>query len=233
MEPGIAGESGTDLGVAGFAVCHHGSWSRDGTGESENGCRSLLTARAPRLREPSRTKRSAAHSTRAGERRPATAKRSRRECAAKGTSETIRNHSTHRSGSHCCGTWVSAFLVRVGANVSLLSEHADYRRLQNGIVLCWPKGNLASGEQPLRWRLVRAQIGKTWMWIAASLKPCEHSVPPGRVPRRAADPGLSITLSRARVQRYRNRTDKKSRDRPRNPDKKSLGDPQVPQAKSG
>ena len=48
-----------------------------------------------------------------------------------------------------------------------------------------------------------------------------------RAPRRAADQGLLITLSRARVQRYRNRTDKKSRYRPKNPDKKPLGDPKV------
>jgi hypothetical protein len=40
------------------------------------------------------------------------------------------------------------FLVRVGANVSLLSEHADYRRLQDGDILCWPKGKIASGERP-------------------------------------------------------------------------------------
>jgi hypothetical protein len=43
----------------------------------------------------------------------------------------------------CCGTWVSAFLVRVE---------------------------------------LRAHIGKTWMWIAASLKPCGHSVPPCALP---------------------------------------------------
>ena len=61
------------------------------------------------------------------------------------------------------------FLVRVGANVSLLSEYADYRRLKNGVVLCWPKGKMASGERPLRLRLVRAKIGKTWMWLLTSV----------------------------------------------------------------
>ena len=209
------------------------------------------------------------------------------------------------------------FLVRVGANVSLLSEYADYRRLKNGVVLCWPKGKMASGERPLRLRLVRAKIGKTWMWLLTSVlsdhqltmaqivqfysmrwgievefrglkqtldkhilrcrnssrvyveldwsiramacaellalreqmaqsqsnetttekepDPKDRSLAQTmralrsamRAPRRAADQGLLITLSRARVQRYRNRTDKKSRYRPRNPDKKPLGDPKV------
>jgi hypothetical protein len=56
------------------------------------------------------------------------------------------------------------FLIRVGANVSLLREHADYQQLQDGEVLCWPKGKIASGEKPLRLRLVRVKIGKTRMW---------------------------------------------------------------------
>jgi hypothetical protein len=36
-------------------------------------------------------------------------------------------------------------------------------------------------------------------------------------------------LSQAKVQRYKNRTDKRARYRPTNPDKKSLGDPVVRQ----
>ncbi|MFN9136023.1 MAG: hypothetical protein ACK5YE_09300, partial [Planctomyces sp.] len=43
----------------------------------------------------------------------------------------------------------------------------------------------------------------------------------------AADAGLLRALSDAVVQRYNNRTDKRSRYRPRNPDKKPLGDPNV------
>jgi hypothetical protein len=210
------------------------------------------------------------------------------------------------------------FLVRVGANVSLLSEHADYRRLQDGVVLCWPKGKMASGEKPLRLRLARVKIGKTRMWMLTNVlsrgqltiqeitrfyrmrwgievefrglkqtldkhilrcrnssrvyveldwsiramafaellalreqlrhrprektttgdketdprdrslaKPMRAIRAAMRFPHRVADTDLLFNLSRARVQRYRNRTDKKSRYRPRNPDKKPLGDPKV------
>lgn len=42
------------------------------------------------------------------------------------------------------------FLVRVGANVELLREKADVEKLSDGIVLCWPKGKMNSGEPPLR-----------------------------------------------------------------------------------
>lgn len=61
------------------------------------------------------------------------------------------------------------FLVRVGANVNLLSEQADVKKLGGGIVLCWPKGQMESGEPPLRLRLVRVQIGKTKMWMLTSV----------------------------------------------------------------
>ena len=61
------------------------------------------------------------------------------------------------------------FLVRVGANVNLLSELADVKTLGGGIVLCWPKGQRESGEPPLRLRLVRVQIGKTKMWMLTSV----------------------------------------------------------------
>ena len=61
------------------------------------------------------------------------------------------------------------FVVRVGANVNLLSEHADVKKLGSGIVLCWPKGKMESGEPPLRLRLVQVQIGKTKMWLLTSV----------------------------------------------------------------
>jgi hypothetical protein len=61
------------------------------------------------------------------------------------------------------------FVVRVGANVNLLSEHADVKRLGGGIVLCWPKGKMESGEPPLRLRLVQVQVGKTKMWLLTSV----------------------------------------------------------------
>ena len=41
------------------------------------------------------------------------------------------------------------------------------------------------------------------------------------------DDGLLHQLSQATVQRYNNRTDKRARYRPKNPDKKPLGDPTV------
>lgn len=61
------------------------------------------------------------------------------------------------------------FVVRVGANVKLLSEHADLKRLGGGIVLCWPKGQRESGQPPLRLRLVRVRVGKTNIWLLTSV----------------------------------------------------------------
>jgi len=61
------------------------------------------------------------------------------------------------------------FLIRVGANANLLSEHADFKQLGGGIVLCWPKSAIAAGLPPLRLRLVRVQVGKTKMWMLTSV----------------------------------------------------------------
>ncbi len=61
------------------------------------------------------------------------------------------------------------FLVRVGGNVTLLSAKADIKRLGGGIVLCWPKGKMVSGAQPLRLRLVKVKLGKTTMWMLTSV----------------------------------------------------------------
>lgn len=211
------------------------------------------------------------------------------------------------------------FLVRVGANVSLLSEHADFQQLEDGAVLCWPKGQMAKGEKPLRLRLVRVTIGKTLMWMLTNVldqkkltirqiiqyyqmrwgieiefrglkqtldkhtlrcrnssrvyveldwsvtgmalaellalreqipqknrntTPAKRTYNPGdrslaetmrvlrsamRHPHADPGPGLRVKLALARVQHYRNRTDKKSRYRPHNPDKKPLGDPKIRQ----
>lgn len=208
------------------------------------------------------------------------------------------------------------FVVRVGANVSLLSEHADVKKLGGGIVLCWPKGKMESGEPPLRLRLVQVKVGKTKMWLLTSvLDPkqlthkqlirvykmrwgievefrglkqtidkhklrCRNSdrllveldwslrgmavaellalrqqitapredVPDDYDPQdrslantmralrksmrnltkycHPAD-GLWHELSQAKVQRYAHPTDKRARYRPKNPDKKPLGDPTV------
>ena len=59
------------------------------------------------------------------------------------------------------------FLVRVGANVSLLSE----RRITNcreGLVLCWPRAMQAK-QPPLRLRLVKVRIGKTHVYLLTSV----------------------------------------------------------------
>jgi DDE family transposase len=66
-----------------------------------------------------------------------------------------------RNGAH--------FLVRVGANVNLLTESADFQRQQNGLVLCWPKAMMKAGQPPLRLRLVRVRIGKTKVWMLTSV----------------------------------------------------------------
>ncbi len=205
------------------------------------------------------------------------------------------------------------FVVRVGSNVRLLSTQADVKRLGGGIVLCWPKGRMESGEPPLRLRLARVQVGKTKMWlltsvldrarlthkqlvrvykmrwgmevefrglkqtidkhklrcrtsrrllaelewslggmVVAELLALREQIPAARkaereadydpsdrslantmralrkcmrgLPKPPADP-LKNQLTRAVVRRYKNRTDKRSRYRPKNPDKKTLGDP--------
>ncbi len=61
------------------------------------------------------------------------------------------------------------FLVRVGANVKLLSEKADIKKCGGGVVLCWPKGRMDSGDPPLRLRLVKVKVGKTQMWMLTSV----------------------------------------------------------------
>jgi hypothetical protein len=60
------------------------------------------------------------------------------------------------------------FLVRVGANVSLLREGADYELAQNGLVLCWPRA-MQGKQMPLRLRLVKARIGKTAVYLLTSV----------------------------------------------------------------
>ena len=208
------------------------------------------------------------------------------------------------------------FLVRVGANVDLLSEQADIKRCGGGEVLCWPKGRMNSGEPPLRLRLVQVTVGKTKMWILTSVLSertlskkqitkfykmrwgievefrglkqtldkhtlkCRNSErllveldwsiramavaelialreQIGNASERDTDTDydpqdrslantmralrkcmrqlhkfpeaddLLQALSRAVVQRYNNRTDKRPRYRPKNPDKKPLGDPNI------
>lgn len=61
------------------------------------------------------------------------------------------------------------FLVRVGANVDLLSEQVDYKVLKDGVVLCWPKDAIRTNQPPLRLRLVRVKVGKTKMWMLTNV----------------------------------------------------------------
>ncbi len=61
------------------------------------------------------------------------------------------------------------FLVRVGANVQLLSKSADFQMHSGGRVLCWPKAAMNAGKPPLELRLVRVKIGKTPVWLLTSV----------------------------------------------------------------
>lgn len=67
------------------------------------------------------------------------------------------------------------FVVRVGANVDLLSELCPHRREGKEIVYCWPKSSLAANLPPLRLRLVKCKIGKNKkVWLLTSvLDKCE------------------------------------------------------------
>jgi len=64
---------------------------------------------------------------------------------------------------------VGHFLIRIGANVNLLSEEINFKKLSGGIVLCWPKDKVADNEPPLKLRLVQVQVGKTKMWMLTSV----------------------------------------------------------------
>jgi hypothetical protein len=62
------------------------------------------------------------------------------------------------------------FLVRVGANVKLLTESTDCRVIiRKGLVLCWPLAAQKDGLPPLRLRLVRVRIGAQRMWMLTNV----------------------------------------------------------------
>jgi hypothetical protein len=64
------------------------------------------------------------------------------------------------------------FLVRVGANVSLLHEHADCtieKMGKDSLVLCWPKAAMQANQPPLRLRLLQIRLGKTKAWMLTSV----------------------------------------------------------------
>lgn len=63
-----------------------------------------------------------------------------------------------------------SFLVRVGANVTLLTERTDcIIRRQGNLVLCWPLTAQEEKLPPLRLRLVRVKIGRQWMWMLTNV----------------------------------------------------------------
>jgi hypothetical protein len=64
------------------------------------------------------------------------------------------------------------FLVRVGANVSLLQEHADCTFEKKGkerFVLCWPRAVSRTNQPPLRLRLLQVRVGKALAWMLTSV----------------------------------------------------------------
>jgi hypothetical protein len=62
------------------------------------------------------------------------------------------------------------FLVRVGANVQLLTARSDCAiRLRKDLVLCWPLTAQQAKLPPLRLRLVRVQIGTQKMWMLTNV----------------------------------------------------------------
>jgi hypothetical protein len=64
------------------------------------------------------------------------------------------------------------FLVRVGANVNLLTLQADcvFEKAGKGIlVYCWPKTIRQAGHPPLKLRLAQVVLGKTKVWMLTSV----------------------------------------------------------------
>jgi hypothetical protein len=64
------------------------------------------------------------------------------------------------------------FLVRVGANVSLLTTQANcvFKKVGKGmLVYCWPKAMMKTGQPPLQLRLVQVVLGKTKVWMLTSV----------------------------------------------------------------
>jgi hypothetical protein len=64
------------------------------------------------------------------------------------------------------------FLVRVGANVNLLTTQADCKLQKEGKgfwVYCWPKAMMQAGQRPLHLRLVQVYLGKTKVWMLTSV----------------------------------------------------------------
>lgn len=62
------------------------------------------------------------------------------------------------------------FMVRVGANVNLLTGLCTLQRDGKDIVYCWPQTTMNANEAPLRLRLVKCKIGKNEnVWLLTSV----------------------------------------------------------------
>lgn len=62
------------------------------------------------------------------------------------------------------------FLVRVGANVNLLTHLCGYKLNGKDTVYCWPQTAMKEKKRPLRLRLVKCQIGKNAnVWLLTSV----------------------------------------------------------------
>jgi hypothetical protein len=76
------------------------------------------------------------------------------------------------------------FLVRVGANVHLLTEQADCRfetEGKNYRVYCWPKEAKKAGQPPLELRLVQMRIGNAKVWMLTSVLDWQKLTPKAMV----------------------------------------------------
>lgn len=98
------------------------------------------------------------------------------------------------------------FLVRVGANVSLLTEMTECTIQKNGMVLSWPQEAIRLSLPPLHLRLVKVRIGRTYMWMLTNVLQSSN-LPPALIVRfykmrwgiEIEFRGLKQTLDRARL----------------------------------
>ncbi|HEV3257648.1 MAG TPA: transposase [Gemmataceae bacterium] len=61
-----------------------------------------------------------------------------------------------------------SFLIRVGANVTLLRK-LGYVRERAGIVYCWPEAAARKGQPPLVLRLLRVRVGRRLMYLLTNV----------------------------------------------------------------
>jgi Transposase DDE domain len=102
------------------------------------------------------------------------------------------------------------FLVRVGANVSLLTTQAECvfeKAGQDSLVYCWPQAVMRTGQPPLKLRLAQVVLGgKTKVWMLTSVLK-ERRLPTKKMQRfyemrwgiEIEFRGLKQTLNRAKL----------------------------------